>query len=129
MIDLVKILDWRNTGADRYSAVNEDYKVVTDGTNWAFCPEDWPPFGGYPYKTCGHAKAAAQADYAARIIAALNPEALAALAENERLRELVGYIAGTNTDHVRVALAGNPTVCDHIIERARSLAQLKEPKL
>jgi hypothetical protein len=107
MIDLVKILDWRNTGADRYSAVNEDYKVVTDGTNWAFCPEDWPPFGGYPYKTCGHAKAAAQADYAARIIAALNPEALAALAEVERLKFGVRAVIYSNSHRAGV---GGPLV-------------------
>ncbi len=35
--------------------------------------------------------------------------------EIEKLRRLVSYLAGTNTDHVRVALAGNPTVCDAIV--------------
>ena len=67
----VKPLVWRETGTDRFSAKGEDYKVVTDGTGWAFCPEDWPPFGGYPYETLDEAKAAAQADYAARILSAI----------------------------------------------------------
>jgi hypothetical protein len=35
-------------------------------------------------------------------------------AENARLRKLVAYLAGTNTDHVQVALAGNPIVCNAI---------------
>jgi hypothetical protein len=45
-------------------------------------------------------------------------------AENARLRKLVAYLAGTNTDHVRVALAGNPKVCDAI--HAEALAALGE---
>ncbi len=40
--------------------------------------------------------------------------------EIEKLRRLVSYLAGTNTDHVRVALAGNPTVCDAIVAEARA---------
>ena len=39
--------------------------------------------------------------------------------ENARLKELVAYIAGTNTDHISVALVGNPNVCERIINRAR----------
>ena len=69
----VKPLEWRETGENRFSAKNEDYKVVSDGVGWAFCPENWPPFAGYPYATFEDAKAAAQADYAARSIAALTP--------------------------------------------------------
>lgn len=39
----------------------------------------------------------------------------------------VAYIAGENTDHVRVALAGNPTVCDDVIKDARAtLAEIGE---
>lgn len=34
--------------------------------------------------------------------------------------ELIAYLAGANSDHIRVALAGNPTVCDRLIERART---------
>jgi len=45
-------------------------------------------------------------------------------AENARLRKLVAYLAGTNTDHVQVALAGNPIVCDAI--HAEALAVLGE---
>ena len=70
----VKPLVWISTGENRYSAKSEDYKVVTDGKCWAFCPEDWPPFAGYPYLTADAAKAAAQADYEARILAAIEPQ-------------------------------------------------------
>jgi hypothetical protein len=41
-------------------------------------------------------------------------------AKNARLRKLVAYLAGTNTDHVRVACAGNPIVCDAIHAEARA---------
>jgi hypothetical protein len=41
-------------------------------------------------------------------------------AENARLRKLAAYLAGTNTDHVQVALAGNPIVCDAIQAEARA---------
>jgi len=41
-------------------------------------------------------------------------------AENARLRKLAAYLAGTNTDHVQVALAGNPIVCDAIYAEARA---------
>ena len=37
------------------------------------------------------------------------------------LERIAGYIAGTNTDHVRVALAGNPIVCDSIINDASAV--------
>jgi hypothetical protein len=47
-------------------------------------------------------------------------------AENARLRRLVAYLAGTNTDHVQVALAGNPTACDAI--HAEALAALGEER-
>lgn len=69
----VRPLEWRETGENRFSAKNEDYKVVSDGVGWAFCPENWPPFAGYPYATFEDAKVAAQADYTARILAALTP--------------------------------------------------------
>jgi hypothetical protein len=36
------------------------------------------------------------------------------------LRDLVGYLAGRNNDHIRVMLAGNPDACDRLIERARA---------
>jgi hypothetical protein len=45
-------------------------------------------------------------------------------AENARLRKLVAYLAGTNKDHVQVALAGNPIVCNAI--HAEALAALGE---
>jgi len=41
-------------------------------------------------------------------------------AENARMRKLAAYLAGTNTDHVQVALAGNPIVCDAIYAEARA---------
>jgi len=56
-----KPLAWVETGTNRYSAKNFDAKVITDGNNWATCPEDWPPFGGYPHPTLEAAQAAAQA--------------------------------------------------------------------
>ena len=36
------------------------------------------------------------------------------------LEGLVSYLAGTNKDHVRVMLAGNPIVCDEIIAKSRA---------
>ena len=48
--------------------------------------------------------------------------------EIEKLRRLVSYLAGTNTDHVRVALAGNPIVCDAIVAEARAALREKECK-
>jgi len=50
----------------------------------------------------------------------------AAAAEIEKLRRLVAYLAGTNTDHVRAALAGNPIVCDAIVAEARAALGEKE---
>jgi hypothetical protein len=47
-------------------------------------------------------------------------------AENARLRKLVSYLAGTNTDHVQVALAGNPIICDAIYVEACALMGEKE---
>ena len=38
----------------------------------------------------------------------------------ELLKGLVSYLAGTNKDHVRVMLAGNPIVCGEIISKARA---------
>ena len=46
--------------------------------------------------------------------------------EIEKLRRLVSYLAGTNTDHVRVALAGNPIICDAIVAEARAALGEKE---
>lgn len=43
----------------------------------------------------------------------------------EDLEGLVAYLAGTNGDHVRCALAGNPSVIEEIYRRAR--AALQEP--
>ena len=59
---------------------------------------------------------------------AFNADALCneAADEIEKLRRLVSYLAGTNTDHVRVALAGNPTVCDAIVAEARAAQGEKE---
>lgn len=51
---------------------------------------------------------------------------LEAATEIEKLRRLVSYLAGTNTDHVRVALAGNPIVCDAIVAEARATLGEKE---
>ena len=42
----------------------------------------------------------------------------------EELETLVSYLAGTNTDHVRVILAGNPIVCSEIT--AKALAALEK---
>jgi hypothetical protein len=42
----------------------------------------------------------------------------------EELKTLVSYLAGTNTDHVRVILAGNPIVCSEIT--AKALAALEK---
>ena len=50
--------------------------------------------------------------------AALYCEAL--MAERDRLRKLVTYLAGENTDHVQVHLSGNPIVCDAVIAEARA---------
>jgi hypothetical protein len=38
----------------------------------------------------------------------------------EQLEALVSYLAGTNKDHVKVMLAGNPIVCDEIMSNARA---------
>jgi hypothetical protein len=53
-------------------------------------------------------------------VASVTAERDALRAENARLRKLVAYLAGTNTDHVQVALAGNPIVCDAIHAEARA---------
>jgi hypothetical protein len=57
---------------------------------------------------------------AATDLRSLAAERDALRAENARLRKLVAYLAGTNTDHVQVALAGNPIVCDAIHAEARA---------
>jgi hypothetical protein len=36
------------------------------------------------------------------------------------LENLVAYLCGKNTDHIRVALAGNPTVVDAVVARAEA---------
>jgi hypothetical protein len=36
------------------------------------------------------------------------------------LENLVAYLCGQNTDHIRVALAGNPTVVDAVVARAEA---------
>jgi len=41
------------------------------------------------------------------------------------LSDLVGYLAGRNNDHIRVMLAGNPDVCDRLIDRARAALEAK----
>jgi hypothetical protein len=41
------------------------------------------------------------------------------------LRDLVGCLAGRNNDQIRVMLAGNPDVCDRLIERARAALEAK----
>lgn len=41
-------------------------------------------------------------------------------ARNERLEAIVTYIAGTNSDHIRCALLGNPTVIDGVVAEARA---------
>jgi len=53
-------------------------------------------------------------------IRSLAAERDALQAENARMRKLAAYLAGTNTDHVQVALAGNPIVCDAIYAEARA---------
>ena len=41
------------------------------------------------------------------------------------LSDLVGYIAGRDSDNVSVMLAGNPDACDRLIERARAALEDK----
>ena len=36
------------------------------------------------------------------------------------LENLAAYLCGKNTDHIRVALAGNPTVVDAVVARAEA---------
>jgi hypothetical protein len=43
----------------------------------------------------------------------------------EQLEALVSYLAGTNKDHVKVMLAGNPIVCDEIMSNARAALEGK----
>ena len=70
----------------------------------------------------------------AAFIAAANPATiLELLAEIERLRGrngklriLASYIAGTNDDKIRVALAGNPIACDSLISLAAALIREQE---
>ena len=44
----------------------------------------------------------------------------------EQLEALVSYLAGTNKDHVKVMLAGNPIVCDEIMSNARAALEKKD---
>jgi hypothetical protein len=65
-------------------------------------------------------------DRNATALRSLAAERDALRAKNARLRKLVAYLAGTNTDHVQVALAGNPIVCDAIHAEARAVLGEKE---
>jgi len=56
------------------------------------------PFGQPDYPTLEAAKAAAQADYTARILAALNPDAVAKIRE-DALREAADRTLGLATGH------------------------------
>jgi hypothetical protein len=54
------------------------------------------------------------------------PEVINAAADRiEELEALVSYLAGTNKDHVKVMLAGNPIVCDEIMSNARAALEGK----
>jgi hypothetical protein len=61
----------------------------------------------------------------ARVVGDLTREAERLRARVAELSDLVGYIAGRDSDNVSVMLAGNPDACDRLIERARD-AKLRE---
>lgn len=42
------------------------------------------------------------------------------------LEAIVAYLAGMNTDHIRVALVGNPIAADAIVARARAALEGKK---
>jgi hypothetical protein len=43
-----------------------------------------------------------------------------------KLEELVAYLCGRNTDHIQVALAGNPIVVDALVKRAEAALEGKK---
>lgn len=82
----VKPLEWRQVDDDDFEAVEYDCHAVSNGKGWGLAPRGWPCLGDHPYRTLEAAKAAAQADYEAYILSAINTTDLdahiaAALAE------------------------------------------------
>lgn len=62
-----------------------------------------------------------------------NPAIAELLAERDALQArvaelegLVAYLCGRNTDHIQVALAGNPIVVDTLVKRAEAALEGKE---
>ncbi len=67
----VKPLEWVKMDETYYYAAGEDIKITSNGQGWGLSPRDWPHLGGYDIPTLDAAKAAAQADYEARILSAI----------------------------------------------------------
>ena len=58
----------------------------------------------------------------------LTPDQATALqARVAELEGLVAYLCGRNTDHIQVALAGNPIVVDALVKRAEAALEGKKP--
>ena len=53
-------------------------------------------------------------------------EATALQARVAEWAELVAYLCGRNTDHIQVALAGNPIVVDALVKRAEAALEGKK---
>lgn len=53
-------------------------------------------------------------------------EATALQAQVAELEALVAYLCGRNTDHIQVALAGNPIVVDALVKRAEDALERKK---
>ena len=59
-------------------------------------------------------------DLTAATIRSLAAERDALQARVAEWAELVAYLCGRNTDHIQVALAGNPIVVDALVKRAEA---------
>jgi t-SNARE complex subunit (syntaxin) len=79
-----------------------------------------PGCGGITHCSCSHVVGTALAAVRAR-----DAEITRLRARVAELSDLVGYLAGRNNDHIRVMLAGNPDVCDRLIDRARAALEDK----
>ena len=67
----VKPLVWRQVDDDDFEAAKYNCHIVSDGKGWGLAPLGWPCLGDHPYPTLEAAKAAAQADYEASILSAI----------------------------------------------------------